>query len=109
MVTMTYLSALYPVFDSPHPTLLTHTELGIGIFIAHPKATLEVIEAGLNGDRFELSSSNLTISFPVNAQARDLLVQRGGLLTFTDEKGMPWFTFSIDARPLVGEEGEFSL
>lgn len=135
---MNSLSEMYPVFESPFPTLLTHTETGLGIFVAHPKVELAVKVIGPDNDTFRVIAGSLDFFFPLKAHARELLASRGGVIAFTDEVGMPWYTLEMGPRKvnqpatpirataqsprsafgrtatkiepkITGDEGEFSL
>lgn len=92
---MNALSEMYPVFESPFPTLLTHTDTGLGIFVAHPKVTLAVKNIGPDADMFRVVAGALNFFFPLKEHARTLLASRGGVIAFTDESGMPWYTLEM--------------
>lgn len=89
---------MYPVFESPFPTLLTHTENGLGIFVAHPKMDMAINNIGPDDDMFRVVAGELDFFFPLKEHARALLESRGGLIAFTDEVGMPWYT--LEMQPL---------
>lgn len=92
---MNALSEMYPVFESPFPTLLTHTDTGLGIFVAHPKVALAVKNIGPDADMFRVVAGALDFFFPLKEHARTLLANRGGVIAFTDESGMPWYTLEM--------------
>ena len=89
---------MYPVFESPFPTLLTHTENGLGIFVAHPKIDIAIDNIGPDEDMFRVVAGEIDFFFPLKEHARALLESRGGLIAFTDEVGMPWYT--LEMKPL---------
>lgn len=95
---MNVLSEMYPVFESPFPTLLTHTDTGLGIFVAHPKVDLAVKIIGPDNDTFRVIAGTLDFFFPLKVHARELLASRGGVIAFTDETGMPWYTLEMSPR-----------
>ena len=93
---MNALSEMYPVFESPYPTLLTHTDNGLGIFVAHPKVELRMENIGAHENMFRVACGTaLDFHFPLKEHARVLLASRGGVIAFTDETGMPWYTFEM--------------
>lgn len=94
---MNTLSEMYPVFQSPFPTLLTHTDNGLGIFIAHPKIEMAIKNIGADDNMFRVITEALDFFFPLKEHAKVLLQSRGGVLAFTDESGMPWYTLEIPA------------
>lgn len=94
---MTALSEMYPVFESPFPTLLTHTDNGLGIFVAHPKVAMAIKNIGPHDNTFRVVTGELDFFFPLKEHAKDLLKSRGGVLAFTDEAGMPWYTLEMPA------------
>lgn len=89
---------MYPVFESPFPTLLTHTENGLGIFVAHPKTDMDIKNIGPDDDIFRVVAGEIDFFFPLKEHARALLESQGGLIAFTDELGMPWYT--LEMQPL---------
>lgn len=102
IIHMNALSEMYPVFESPFPTLLTHTENGLGIFVAHAKVEMAIKNIGVDEDIFRIITDNLNFFFPLKEHARALLKNRGGVLAFTDESGMPWYTLEMPAlQPVV--------
>ena len=100
------LSEMYPVFESPFPTLITHTDNGLGIFVAHPKVSMAVKSIGADDAIFRVSTEELNFFFPLKVHAQVLLKSRGGVLAFTDENGMPWYTLEMAANvePVVRED-----
>ena len=103
---MNALSEMYPVFESPFPTLLTHTDNGLGIFVAHPKVELTIKNIGVDNDMFRVITGELDFFFPLKEHARLLLKSRGGVLAFTDEGGMPWYTLEMPALATVAPKSE---
>lgn len=96
---MNALSEMYPVFESPFPTLLTHTDNGLGIFVAHPRVDMAIKNIGADDDMFRVVAGELNFFFPLKEHARVLLASRGGIIAFTDEMGMPWYT--IEMQPVL--------
>ena len=103
---MNALSEMYPVFESPFPTLLTHTDNGLGIFVAHPKVPMAVKNIGADENLFRVVTGELNFVFPLKEHAKDLLKSRGGVLAFTDEGGMPWYTLEMPAMVPVSKPDE---
>lgn len=99
-------SEMYPIFESPFPTILTHTDRGLGIFVAHPKVAMNVHHIGLDHTEFRVKSEELNFAFPLKTHACALLQRYGGLMALTDDQGMPWYTMELPIS--VGLDATFA-
>ena len=109
---MANLQALYPLLDAPYPTLITHTDNGLGIFIVYKAATkdshLSLIKQ--NKESLTVSVNGEQWGIPLSDPAQEILSDTGGMIILTDEDGIPWYSIEMkrEIKPVM-EEGEFSL
>lgn len=113
-------SELYAEFDSPLPTLILHSENGLGIFVAlAPDPMRRVHSTRMGADEFVIHFSDQDVRFPLRPNAVALVQAKGAVFAITDERGLPWFTqeFGVAAPkhgaqptpPEPSDIGDFAL
>lgn len=86
-------SGLYAEFDSPLPTLILHSENGLGIFVAlAPDPMRRVHSTRMEKNEFVIHFSDHEVRFPIRQNAMGLVQAKGAVFAITDERGLPWFT-----------------
>ena len=86
-------SELYAEFDSPLPTLILHSENGLGIFVAlAPDPMRRVHSTRMGANEFVIHFSDQDVRFPLRPNAVALVQAKGAVFAITDERGLPWFT-----------------
>ncbi len=86
-------SELYAEFDSPLPTLILHSENGLGIFVAlAPDPMRRVHSTRMENNEFVIHFSDHEVRFPIRQNAMELVQAKGAVFAITDERGLPWFT-----------------
>ena len=91
-------SEFYAEFDSPLPTLLLHSENGLGIFVSlasDPMRRVHSVKIGMDACVLDLSDQEVRV--PLRPHAIDLIQSKGAVFAITDEKGLPWFTQEFEA------------
>ena len=86
-------SELYAEFDSPLPTLILHSENGLGIFVAlAPDPMRRVHSTRMEKNEFVIHFSDHEVRLPIRQNAMELVQAKGAVFAITDERGLPWFT-----------------